>query len=550
MPITAITIANFKGIKEPVRVELKPITLLFGPNSSGKSTIVQALHYAREIFERQNLNPDQTMLGGVAIDLGGFESLVHRHDKTLPITIRFDLDLSREGLPNYLEGLWEENRWNESVFQHIPAKVQTAWIEVSVKWSDFVRRPLVKSYEVGTNGLVLAKITTSDDGRQIYLSMINTFNPVFLEADTLEEGKTCVTKFFENLIRDDVKMTDEEFKKLGVVFPRLFDLLDSEDGLAGSQKPIVLRGLRAALPRWGRPLNFDNSAWRDDADYNDRADFEQLLSILIVGPGELVRDALRKFCYLGPLRVIPPRHFAPARTPDESRWANGMTAWDVMFNEEEAFRERVNRWLSGRDQLNSGYRVVVKEYKELDMADPATLTLMRGGIPEEDTLIPRYIQSLVVNRRLFFWEEANKIEVQPLDIGVGISQVLPVIVAAMAAKSGFVAIEQPELHIHPAFQVVLGDLFIEQIHENPNLIFVLETHSEHIMLRFLRRIRETGEGRLPLGAPKLTPEKLAIYFAEKGENGISLMPIRVDEEGDFIDRWPKGFFSERAGELF
>src|SRR3989339_609931 len=124
MPITAITIANFKGIKEPVRVELKPITLLFGPNSSGKSTIVQALHYAREIFERQNLNPDQTMLGGVAIDLGGFESLVHRHDKTLPIPIRFDLDLSREGLPNYLEGLWEENRWNESVFQHIPAKVQ------------------------------------------------------------------------------------------------------------------------------------------------------------------------------------------------------------------------------------------------------------------------------------------------------------------------------------------------------------------------------------------------------------------------------------------
>ena len=45
MLIKAITIENFKGISEPVRVEFKPLTLLFGPNSSGKSTIIQALHY-------------------------------------------------------------------------------------------------------------------------------------------------------------------------------------------------------------------------------------------------------------------------------------------------------------------------------------------------------------------------------------------------------------------------------------------------------------------------------------------------------------------------
>jgi uncharacterized protein YuzE len=54
--ITAIEIENFKGIGERVRVPLKPITLLFGANSSGKSSIIQALHYAREIFERGNFN--------------------------------------------------------------------------------------------------------------------------------------------------------------------------------------------------------------------------------------------------------------------------------------------------------------------------------------------------------------------------------------------------------------------------------------------------------------------------------------------------------------
>jgi predicted ATPase len=71
MPISAITIENFKGIKSPVKIELRPITLLFGPNSAGKSTIVQALHYAREIFARGNLNPDKTIAGGKSVNLGG-----------------------------------------------------------------------------------------------------------------------------------------------------------------------------------------------------------------------------------------------------------------------------------------------------------------------------------------------------------------------------------------------------------------------------------------------------------------------------------------------
>ena len=50
MRIKAITIENFKSIGEPVRVEFKPLTLLFGPNSAGKSTIIQALHYIREVL--------------------------------------------------------------------------------------------------------------------------------------------------------------------------------------------------------------------------------------------------------------------------------------------------------------------------------------------------------------------------------------------------------------------------------------------------------------------------------------------------------------------
>ena len=59
MRLTAIELENFKRIGPRQRIELKPITLLFGPNSAGKSTILQALHYVREILERKNVDPDR-----------------------------------------------------------------------------------------------------------------------------------------------------------------------------------------------------------------------------------------------------------------------------------------------------------------------------------------------------------------------------------------------------------------------------------------------------------------------------------------------------------
>src|SRR3954470_22966319 len=101
--ITGISIENFKGIRDRVEIELRPLTLLFGPNSVGKSTILHALHYAREVFERHNLDVDRTLSGGLALDLGGFRNLVHGRETSRPLILRIDLDLSSGDvdLPHY-----------------------------------------------------------------------------------------------------------------------------------------------------------------------------------------------------------------------------------------------------------------------------------------------------------------------------------------------------------------------------------------------------------------------------------------------------------------
>jgi hypothetical protein len=72
MVLKALTLENFKGIREPVRIEFEPLTLLFGANNAGKSTIVQALMYAREVLERNNCDAGRTQLGGEVVDLGGW----------------------------------------------------------------------------------------------------------------------------------------------------------------------------------------------------------------------------------------------------------------------------------------------------------------------------------------------------------------------------------------------------------------------------------------------------------------------------------------------
>jgi predicted ATPase len=97
--------------------------------------------------------------------------------------------------------------------------------------------------------------------------------------------------------------------------------------------------------------------------------------------------------------------------------------------------------------------------------------------------------------------------------------------------------------------VTLGDLFISQIQEK-GPCFILETHSEHMLLRLLRRIRETSEGILSSENYALTPDQLAIYYVEPGENGLTVSRIRVDQDGDFKDQWPRGFFNERVEELY
>ena len=564
MTISAITIENFKGIKDPITIEMKPITLLFGPNSAGKSTIVQALHYAREIFDRQNLNPDKTMFGGDSIDLGGFESLVSGHDLSLPVTLRLHLDLTYEDLPTHEEDRYIENRDSPGnvglKLSEVPAKIIIMEVAVTIRWSEQLAKPFIELYRVYANGHYLFTIRATADGKDLRFD-INPYNPIFLPEDvTPQEAEDALFKIFE---AED----DEPQFKVGVLCWAWQELTESFDG-SGIYSFDIAGGLESALPKKHKTITF-NFPERDFPIWDSKNEKEQLrvakekasfaefthnlslfLDNIIAGPCAAIRENLKNFCYVGPLREVPARGHKPVVSPDASRWANGLAAYDTLFSSSEVFIDQVNDWLTGDNRLDSGYSVEMKKYRELKNDHPLVLAMLQGRILDEDMDLREQLLALPVLRRLLIRDEARDIELEPQDIGVGISQVLPVVVAALHNKTGLVVIEQPELHIHPAFQVALGDLFIEQVKENSGLFFLLETHSEHLLLRFLRRIRENFESGGSAGMSEFSEKEISIYYIETANEQVKVSELKVSEDGDSANKWPTGFFEERHQELF
>jgi hypothetical protein len=575
MILKALTLENFKGIREPVRVELAPVTLLFGPNNAGKSTVIQALIYAREVFERNNTDAGRTKLGGDIIDMGGFKNLVYSHDLSRRIRIRFELDLSQTGLPNYsddvrdneLEGTVHNhqygnpNEWiNTRTAQEVAKDLPYVWVEIVIGWHESLMRPVVKTYRVGQNNKAYASIDIQETGEWAFLSHFDFGSKPFGETVSMTMPHVDVSEILGEQV--EIALPIESSLEIGWL-KDVFESLVVSDSIPGAgncgQMPLILKG--TALPEWGRRLDFPSAIWSpyDKFHGNDHWEFpffaqeylKDLLTSVITGPGERLLEALKKSIYLSPFREMPPRHYQPAHSPESRRWANGLAAWDWLMLEGKPLVGKVNEWLAGQDRLNAGYRIEVTHYKELDVDSPLMQALSHAEPPDEQTWLRQQLDSLPEGRRLQIRDARTGVALFPQDLGVGISQVVPVLVAALHNTGGVVAIEEPESNIHPAFQVVLADLFITQAQANPAVMFLVETHSEHLMLRCLRRIRETTKRNECLeGVPCLTPEGIAVHFVEITQDGPRIHRIEIDKDGDFMDEWPGGFFEESFHEKF
>jgi predicted ATPase len=577
--LTAIELENFKGVGKRVRLELRPITLLFGANSAGKSTILQALQYVREVLERRNANPDRTIFGGDFVDLGGFRNLVHLRDLSRRIGIKLHLNLNSATLPDLMPESFED--WQadlsgdpDRVWQFHERLQETRNLACSISvglevgWSRQRQAAVILGYEAGVNGEWLAKLIASEDGRDVSIRL-NKLNPIFLRAYTQEE-RDSINAALDDLdawvapsdinapaFSDQVSASESASLEVQLpadtysVLPEILGAIrEAGVGKPGAGLRSWLTGFDSALPHLGDLLSVPAGGSGGSANVYIAREFAAFLSSLVVGPGVLIRDCLRELRYLGPIRNVPRRDIEAALTPDEARWADGIAAWECLMTGDDSLVQAVSEWMSAPDKLNTGYEVKRRTIREVTdgLLNWVTQTDDQLSVRSRPDVLAELEQAPSKNR-VELIEVRTGLRAQPRDVGIGISQLLPVVVAALQPSAGLVAIEQPELHIHPAVQVGLGDLFARASADNGS-VFLIETHSEHLILRLLRRIRETTAGELPPGVPTLSPDRVGVIYVERGESGVKLTSLPIDETGDFTSRWPAGFFEERAGELF
>jgi hypothetical protein len=237
---------------------------------------------------------------------------------------------------------------------------------------------------------------------------------------------------------------------------------------------------------------------------------------------------LKRLFYLGPLRDHPKRQYSWAGdTPEQvgfrgENWASALLAAKkrklspgkkaTRASPAQPFEQIIARWLESLGLIHS-FKV-----------EP----------------VAKGTREYRVQVRLSEHSEAVSIP----DVGFGVSQILPILVECFyAPPNSTIVIEQPELHLHPAVQQGLADLFIEVIRsredgEDRNIQLIIESHSEHFLRRLQRRIAEQVISR----------DEVAAYFCAPGKDALELGELKVDLFGNIIN-WPKDFFGDQMTDI-
>ena len=559
----SIGLQNFQSIREYTKIPLAPITLIYGQNSAGKSAIHDALIFIHEF------------LGDKTTHTLAFQS-------TTEICAR------------YLNRWASHQRTGRVLSKGYIGQPDDVIISINA-WGKYLVPYLLDTYK-GSGALLYdmcadgvvprfnLRFHFSKDKkdewytREFHLIMGNDEFIRYVSNETPEggfESSFCINR--KHLL----------FSVIGKLFGQELDKMAKECEFFNGETIIeedwlILKDLwfvgnslewlyEYNLPK---PRHLSEYEKYLEFDFNQAEAFRHLIEGLL----RLVSDCASLFAKVDtvqPLRPVPQKNESYYRFSSNSSYDRNQTPWKNIAKE---VRDREYGYLwdrlrpsqstlktLGDDESRSGLLDYVNHVLQhplfldtgYEIIGECRFLLSASKIVEiqhdENHNFSYFNQELDSEVALKLRYKPDNFIIEIEDVGVGISQIIPVLCAINDANPS-VYIHQPELHLHPKHQSHLGDIFIERINNNStkhDKYFFIETHSEHILLRILRRIRETNRSDIRHKLFGFTAEQLCVLYVDKDENGDSkVIKLRVAENGEFIDRWPHGFFTERDEDLF
>lgn len=571
---TGLRLANFKSLGEPAALALGPLTLLCGPNSSGKSSVLQALLLLGQSTSGR-YSSDQLQLNGVLVELGTFDEVVYRGEKrriglgldfvsdprtsapatqrslamhSVKATVEGSIDLEFSQAPSTsgtastarLERLrftarTERDDQAELVVtrrrgrppvRHLPPAVGPAGVVSNHDYVIQVSTTVVRSGEEPAPATlppeVVAYSVLGVELQGVVPQFLwASYNPVARHLDrVLREAlrlPSISTRLLEQLRGSDSWGALIEFWSDAQVREILGPPPSSADDAAEK-----LRATRPSARPLARSLLTSFVSRVERREGGQRAYERRPLPSLLEIASEALTRELSGIRHLGPLRQ-PPRAFHSLPTSGDPLSVGGAGEYTaavlsrrgsepVRFEEEGQIVEAplasaVNHWL--------GFLRVHSEVQASEFGKIGHFV----GVTDES--LPRYLDLT--------------------QVGVGMSQILPVLVQCLIAPTGSsVVLEQPELHLHPAVQSRLAH-FLLSVSRAGRLI-LCETHSEYLVNRL----------RILIAQDKaLYGHDLRVYFTERFQGLTSVQEV-VLGPGTSIPNWPSGFFDqsvEDASEL-
>jgi predicted ATPase len=427
--ITKITVQGFKSLSDKAEVEIRPLTILAGANSSGKSSIMQPLLLMKQTLEAEYDTQALLLNGSMANFTNTAQFMNHQASKYFNappefiVQVGYDLDIFAVGLE------------------------------------------IDKSYSFD---LVYASNNNSPA-----LPLWNAYN------------------FTGGISRIGLGLTHEDLAELvGVELEELRKNLEQTLGKKINWEVGLSKGfLHISLFSENGKL----------ADFSD-------IDLRILPLGSLKRQIL-EMIYIAGFRGHPQRDY-PLISSDFIRFQGRFENYTASV---------IHYWQnSDTDEDKQNLVILGEQLKELSLAPYIVAQ------PINDVQI-----EVRVGRTMQSGEDDT---VSIADVGFGVSQVLPVLVALLVAEAGqLVYIEQPELHLHPRAQVKLAQILADAANRGVRL--VVETHSSLLLLGLQTLI---AEGKLK------NTDMILHWFERDDEGRTKITPETPDENGAYGD-WPQDF---------